>query len=360
MLDTILPGWDNYGLSPIKFQEFCTGLEMFTKAKNAYYDKQGVPEVLRDLHVPNQCKVGKYDLGKRIIRVKNGFTALTTDQTEIIKNINPQCLAKAPNYDLAKFYIALKAYVDKKDKEYDELNTPNEMRNYSVPRDAVVGDYKIGVRFRYFRDNWLNLTEAQQECFLKLVPNLLGKQQSKGFDFDKFFIEYSKFIHTKNKYYDKLETPKEFRSYYLHRNQQIFEQPLGEKLYYVQRNYRLTPKQEEALNKLNPKWREKGNAFDFGELYGHFLQFRKQRDAYYDQRNVPQEKRSYTLFSSTYINSYPLGDKMYFVRTQKVAITDIEKEALLKIDPNCFTAPVKAPTMALMRIAKKKGSRFEL
>ena len=359
VLDNMLPGWDNYGLSRLKFDEFCNALQKFTNAKNAYYDKLNVPEVLRDLHVPNECKVDKYDLGRRIIRVKSGFTALTQEQIEIINNINPQCLAKAPTYDLPRFYMALRDYVAKKEKDYDSLDVPEILRDYRVTRDAIIGDYKIGVRFRYFRDNWLNLTEAQQECFLKLVPNLLGKQQCKGFDFKKFYTEYAKFVDNKNKYYDKLGTPIQLRSYYIHRNQQIFGEPLGEKLYYIQKNYALSPKEEEALNKLNPKWREKSHSFDFGEFYGHFLQFRKQRNAYYDERKVPQEQRKYTVFPSTYVDSYPLGNKLYLIRTKRIAISDSEKEALLKIDPNCLSGPMKAAPVVLMHMAKKKCNHVE-
>lgn len=354
VLDKMMPGWDNYGLTRMKFDEFCNALQKFTNAKNAYYDKLGVPKVLRDLHVPNRCKIGKYDLGRRIIRVKNGYTALTNDQIEIINSINPQCLGKVPTYDMPKFYVALKKYVAKIDEEYDNLDVPKMLRNYSVTRDSVVGDYKIGIRFKHFKDNWLNLTEAQQECFLALAPNLLGRQQSKGFDFKRFFMEYAKFVDNKNKYYDKLGTPEELRSYSIHKNQQIFGYPLGERLYYLIRHYRFTPKQEEVLNNLNPKWREKPLAFDFGEFYGQFLQFRKQRNAYYDQRNVPQEKRAYTVFSSSYMDSYPLGSNMYLIKTGKIKLSQTEKEYLLRLDPNCLSSAIKAPTITRMQKAEEE------
>ncbi|MBR5012894.1 MAG: hypothetical protein IKY15_03030, partial [Clostridia bacterium] len=339
--------------------EFCQELEKFTTAKIAFYDKLGVPKILRDLHVPDNHKNGNYPLGRKFYRFRSGLTTLTKEQLDTINSINPYCLGKIPTYDLAGFYVALKKYVAEKDKEYDSLDIPMELRDYSVTREAVVDDYKIGVRFKTFKKVWTRLTEEEKNCFLEIAPSLFEHNKNTSFDFGKFFAEYATFIQNKNKYYDKLETPKELRSYSIHRNQEIFGKPLGEKLYYVQHRYALTPKQEEALNELNPKWRDKPVDFDFGKFYGHLLQFRKQRNGHYDKMNVPTENRKYTVFSSSFVNSYPLGSKMYQIKTKKIKISDLEKEALLKLDPNLLTAPIKAPTIAQTERAEKAREHFE-
>lgn len=354
VIDKILPDWDSYSMSRFDFDKFCTELEKFTTVKNAHYDKFDVPEVLRDLHVPNDYKIGKYDLGTRVYRVKSGTITLTQNQLDIINSINPHCLEKVPTYDIPGFYIALKHYVAEKDKEYDKLGIPAEMRDYSVNRNSVVGDFKIGGRLRHFKDNWKNLTKAQQECFLKLSPSLFDKKKSNSFNFAKFFMEYLTFINNKNKYYDQIETPEELRDYTIHRNEYINGESLGDKLYYVKKHYHLTAKEEEALNKLNPKWRDKATTFDFGEFYGQLIQFRKQRDAYYDQRNVPQEKRAYTVFSSSYINNYQLGINMYLIKTGRIKISKTEKEYLLSLDPNCLSSAIKAPTINRMQKAEEE------
>ena len=228
------------------------------------------------------------------------------------------------------------------------------MRDYSITRTTVVGDFKIGVKFRRFRDIWQSLTKTQQTCFLEIAPSLFDQRKCNSFDFVTFFTQYSDFINKKNKYYDKIETPQKLRDYTIHRNALINGYPLGERLYYLIKHYRLTPKQEEVLNNLNPKWREKPLAFDFGEFYGQLLQFRKQRNAYYDQRNVPQEKRAYTVFSSSYINNYQLGINMYLIKTGRIKISKTEKEYLLNLDPNYLNSPIKAPTITRMQKAEEE------
>lgn len=344
VLDNILPGWDNYTMSKFNFEEFYKELEKYTKEKNDFYDKLQVPEVLRDLHVPENQKNGTYPLGRKFYRLRSGLTTLTKEQLDMINSINPHCLKEIPTYDLAGFYVALKKYVEEKDKEYDKLDIPMELRDYSVSREAVVGDYKIGVRFKTFKKVWTRLTREQQNCFLEIAPSLFEHNKNTSFDFGKFFAQYATFIKNKNIYYDKLETPNNLRSYSIHKNETIFGVPLGEKLYYVQHKYDLSPKQEDALNNLNPQWRNKPIEFDFGKFYGHLLQFKKQRDAHYNKMKVPVEQRKYTIFSSSFVNSYPLGSKMYLIKTKKIKISDLEKEYLLKFDPNCLTAPITAPT----------------
>ena len=101
-------------------------------------------------------------------------------------------------------------------------------------------------------------------------------------------------------------------------------------------------------------WRDKATTFDFGEFYGQLIQFRKQRDAYYDQRNVPQEKRAYTVFSSSYINNYQLGINMYLIKTGRIKISKTEKEYLLSLDPNCLSSAIKAPTINRMQKAEEE------
>jgi hypothetical protein len=100
VLDKILPNWDSYTMARFDFDKFCTELEKFTTAKNAYYDKFDVPDILRDLHVPNDYRIGKYDLGTRVYRVKSGAIALTQEQLKTINNINSHCLQKVPTYDI--------------------------------------------------------------------------------------------------------------------------------------------------------------------------------------------------------------------------------------------------------------------
>ena len=202
----------------------------------------------------------------------------------------------------------------------------------------MVGDYPIGARKRYFLSNWQNLSDAQKQCFLKLAPNFF-EERKKGFDFNKFFMNYANFIAKKNQYYDKLETPKELRTYSLHTREEIDGEPIGDKLYYIKKHYALSLKEASALNELNPDWRKPPVKFDFGEFYGQLLQFRKKRNAEYDKLGVPQERRAYTVFSSTYMGNYKLGINLYLIRTGKIKISKTEKEYLLKLDPTCFSAP---------------------
>lgn len=344
VLDKIIPEWDQYTPSRLNFSRLCYEIELFTQAKNAFYDKYDIPKPLRDLHVPQAYKNGEYPLGRKLFRIKGGFTALTDEQKQIITNINPVCFERFTKFDTARFYFELRNFVNEKNKEYDILNIPQDIRDYSFDYETVVGDYKIGLKLKYLRSNWKKLSDEEKQCFLDLVPSLFEKRNNNSFSFDRFFIEYASFIKQKNKYYDKINTPAELRTYSISRNEIFNEYPLGEKLYYIRKHYSLKLNQIQALNKLNPKWREKPVAFDFGEFYGQYLQFRKQRDEYYNKRNVPQENRAYTVFSTSYTNSYPLGCNLYLIKTGKIKLSSLQKDYLLKIDPKILKSAINAPT----------------
>lgn len=346
MLDKVLPDWDNYKITRFDFDKFSRHLQKFVDEKNKMYDEMGVPTVLRDLHVPEKQMVGTYYLGNKISRMKMGMLSVNKEEKKIIETICPDCFKTPLKFSIATFYINLKKFVEEKDKEYDKLGVSHYMRDYRVHYNDMVGDYPIGSRKRYFLNNWNSLNEAQKNCFLEIAPNFFEVKTKQGFDFNKFFMEYVNFIAKKNQYYDKLETPKELRTYSLERQDRINGYPLGEQFYYVKTSYKANANQIAALDKLNPNWREKPTKFDFGELYGQYLQFKKQRDAHYNKHNVPQEKRGYTVFSSTYMGNYELGANMYLIRSGKLKLTDKEKEYLLKLDPNCLDlANAKAKTV---------------
>ena len=335
VLDKILPEWDCYSQNRFDFDLFKKQLQKFVDQKNKFYDSLGVPEELRDLHVPEKQKLGDYYLGSKVSRMKLDLINITPKQKEEIEQICPDCFKTPLRFSVATFYVNLKKFVAAKDAEYEALNVPKELRDYRVHYNDVVGDYPIGSRRRYFLSNWDNLNEQQQQCFLKIAPNFF-EEKTKGFNFASFFVRYASFIDKKNKYYDKLETPQELRSYSLSRHEEVDGYPLGEKLYYIKKQYKLNPKEISALDKLNPKWRDNSTKFDFGEFYGQFVQFRKVRDNYFNKNNVPQEKRAYTVFSSSYMGHYPLGLNFYLIRCGKLKISNKEKEYLLNLDPNCL------------------------
>lgn len=337
VLDKTLPGWDDYKVARFDFDKFMAHLQKFVEEKNKLYDSLDVPAALRDLHVPEKHKIDDYNLGDKVMRMKLGYIQLTNDQKRKINKACPNCFETPLRFSVAKFYINLKQFVEAKDKEYAVLKVPKELRDYRVHYNDVVGDYPIGSRKRYFLSNWDNLNEQQQQCFLDIAPNFFEeKDKSSSFKFANFFVTYAEFINKKNKYYDKLGTPQELRQYIVKKTEEFNGYPLGETLYYVRKKYKLSTKQALALDKLNPNWLQEPTNFDFGEFYGHFLQFRKERDAYYTKNNIPQEKRAYSVFSSTYRENYPLGINFYKIRCGKLKISNKEKEYLLNLDPNCL------------------------
>ena len=250
--DEILPGWDNYQKVAFNFEEFYSYFSKFIEAKHKFYDNLEVPKEHRLLSVPARFRIDGYKLGVKVRNLKFNMVNITPSQKQKILSLNPNFFKASQTFDFGEFYGYYKKFITYKQKEYDQNNTPQQLRDFHVPQVLKINGYPLGVRTLSLKTGKTKITEKQTEALSKLNPD--WQTLNRKFDFEKFLYYYKKFIEQKKSDYESGKTQTLVLT--VPARAIIDGYTLGRRMIsVVEGDVVLTESQYNQLSAVNPDWR---------------------------------------------------------------------------------------------------------